>query len=554
MRRTLAPVGRIIVASIMLSGCASTSADDDGRTHPDAGSDVDAASDGANDTEEGARVDAAEDVGSETPDACRHGERRCEGARVVTCSDRGTWVSVEDCPYVCLAGECAGACVPGSTGCNGRIPSECSDSGQWVEEKPCEFVCVEGTCTGACLPGSRHCEGGAAQTCSDDGQWEEEQPCTFVCLDGVCAGVCSPGSRRCSDLVPEVCSESGEWEVLPPCAVECHDGACLPDGPVDPGTQTSWQPTLLATPNGLAVVYEETDGVSYWNVKIARFDLEWEASTTVLGHRIIRDGADVDSAGVVHVALADEGGAGAWHARSDQGWALAPIEGIAPGFMTCAVDQDGNVHLTSAIHLHQRYYANNVGGAFQVVSVSASNTAPAAILAAPGLPVSIAYNHWSSRQIRIMDGDNWAEQSVLHQYGIDNGPGLALKHRDGNLRVAFAYHQNTYATSNVGFQTNASGTWLEETLASQVPTTNSIDLSIDPAGHNHVVTCDVAGQLSYYTDRTGVWAPHVIPGIECRPSPIDSQFWNGRIHVAYQGTDLRLHVASIDPAAFGGGR
>lgn len=506
----------ITIAWIMLSGCGTTPADGNPGAIQDGGGDLDVASEAPLDGgygEDGANPDAPAESSPETSTLCTPGDRRCQGAQVESCSDRGTWTPVEDCPFVCLAGNCVGACVPGAGDCVGPVPRTCSDAGQWVEG----------------------------------------EPCAFVCLDGVCAGECAPGARRCLDLVPETCSERGEWEELPPCPVACSDGRCSADGPVDPVSPTSWQPTLLVTPDGLAVVFEETDGSSYWNVKVARFDLGWEVSTTLPGHRVIRDGADVDSAGVIHVALADDGGT-AWHARSDQGWALSAIDGLAPGYMTCAVDQDGSVHITSAIHLHERYYANNVGGAFQVLTVSTSNTAPAAILAAPGLPVTITYNHWSSRQIRVMDGDNWGDQTLLHQYGIDNGPGLALKHRDGKLRVALAYHQNTYAASNVGYQTNATGSWIEVTVAEQVPTTNSIDLAIDAAGHNHVLTCDVAGTLSYYTDSTGAWSSHVVPGIECRPSPIDSQFWNGRLHVAYQGTDLRLHVASIDPAAFGGGR
>lgn len=210
----------------------------------------------------------------DTP-VCVVDETTCtQDNRLQMCGSEGQWGEPTDCPFLCVAGECAGECVPEDSGCNefgqvvgctpngtwtvlescaalcedGECVDECTDdtfscagdvlsrceSGLLVAQETCEFLCDAdaGACVGECNPNDTLCIEGQLATCGADALFGAGVECTNVCLGTNCGGECKPEAVRCkSSQVQQTCSASGEWDDEV-CEFVCVDdecgGVCIP--------------------------------------------------------------------------------------------------------------------------------------------------------------------------------------------------------------------------------------------------------------------------------------------------------------------------------------
>ena len=152
---------------------------------------------------------------------CQPGQVKCSGNLVQTCTQNGTWITVQQCPAnaTCKNGECIpGGCQPGATQCSGNLIQTCTDAGTWatVAQCPPNATCSNGKCIASgCKPGSTQCAGNQVQTCGPNGNWVTVQVCSngTTCSNGQCVG----GVKACGDIVE--CAFG-----CPPGAIDCIFG------------------------------------------------------------------------------------------------------------------------------------------------------------------------------------------------------------------------------------------------------------------------------------------------------------------------------------------
>jgi hypothetical protein len=63
-------------------------------------------------------------------------------------------------------------CTAPAKRCVGLVPQTCDTAGAWQSAQACPFLCVAGACAGVCAPGSNQCVGGDLQTCDAGGAWQ----------------------------------------------------------------------------------------------------------------------------------------------------------------------------------------------------------------------------------------------------------------------------------------------------------------------------------------------------------------------------------------------
>jgi hypothetical protein len=168
---------------------------------------------------------------------CTPGTEACTGTTRLACDAAGSWSTVEECPYLCVAGQCAGTCAPSTRRCEGQLPQACDGTGTWLNDgAPCEGPCEEGVCQGACTAGTTQCVSATElQTCGADDAWGSVAACELVCVDGACGGVCQPGATECTSITTaRTCGSDGEWGTAVACGNACVDGGC--GGTCQPGT------------------------------------------------------------------------------------------------------------------------------------------------------------------------------------------------------------------------------------------------------------------------------------------------------------------------------
>lgn len=167
-------------------------------------------------------------VGGQCSGACKFGDRKCDGASLLVCSQNNEWVSTS----------CSGGCNPTTKECNACIPHEsrclggdvevCDASGSgWKVLKACAFGCKIGTkdCL-VCKGGSKECDAnGNLRTCETDGSGWSSVSCPFGCdpTSLSCKQACTPNSKRCgSSGHIEACDSAGsQWEIVEKCVLGC---------------------------------------------------------------------------------------------------------------------------------------------------------------------------------------------------------------------------------------------------------------------------------------------------------------------------------------------
>ncbi len=198
---------------------------------------------------------------NETASYC-NGANRCDN-NVLTICDGNNVKEVIDCAangqicdtttLTCIT-KSTPDCTAGKTACDGDKIKTCADDGTWQEAKDCETagdVCktVEGTdkCVPAdtkdCEPGKTACDGDKIKTCADDGTWQEAKDCETagdVCktVDGTDKCVASAtwcdnaDELRCNGPVIEKCDHN-EWKIDTDCSTNaegktsCENNACV---------------------------------------------------------------------------------------------------------------------------------------------------------------------------------------------------------------------------------------------------------------------------------------------------------------------------------------
>jgi len=155
-----------------LSGCGTGTEQCVGEVSPQCG----ALPDGDTDTVDDIDTDTAE---TDLPETCTPGEMRCNGDRLVTCSDAGElWVLTEDCSFE--GGSCVnGACV---------YPDGDEDTTADAVDDVDKAEATDSTDTSLCVPGALRCAGTAIEKCAADGSaWSIYTDCApMICVDGTC--------------------------------------------------------------------------------------------------------------------------------------------------------------------------------------------------------------------------------------------------------------------------------------------------------------------------------------------------------------------------------
>jgi len=320
-----------------------------------------------------------------------------------------------------------------------------------------------------------------------------------------------------------------------------------PDGPLENATSNTGPTILLYGAGNVTVLYQDAAS-GYSNVKMAEYTSGWQVSSPFAGYGVIKDAADVDAIGTLHLAMSKFNANGAYYGTGPGTWAATVIPTIPAAHLTGAVDSTGKFHVTSDTHLSTRYYATNASGAWVTAQVASTSSAPASLVTDTVLAPTMAYNIWSGHVINVASAPNWSSgQTLIETYGVDQGPPVSLKVFNHKLNLVYAITTDSYTSYSVLFKTNASGSWLGTPLKQGSNAVGGLDLTVGASGARHVVTCNDSQVMSYYSDRTGAWKAYTIASGACESSPLDTLSALGRVFVAYRGTDAKLKVLSFNP-------
>lgn len=481
----------------------------------------------------------------------------CPAATPARCG--GTCVDVSADPAHC--GACANACPAPSNGtasCRGGLCAVTCRAGTHLCGGSCVDDASPATCGTSCTP----CPAASANA-------------TVSCEGGRCGFTCNAGFHRCAgacvgDREVTSCGTSCTPCAAPAnatatcdgatCGFVCNPGytnvrgACEPavaDGtPDSAATQVSGITLLQERTSGrLLVVYQDNETGGGTNVRLARYEGTWTVSTLLPRYSIERQGAGLDVAGTVHLAVSRSGDATPSYSTHRLGVTSGPtpIPGLPPGSPTLDVDDAGRVHVTHNVPLSTRFYTSNASGTWPTSAavVASSATAPASILAA-GLPAPvITHANWSGRSINFSQGPTWGSAVVLGRYGVDQGPSQALHARSGALHFVYMLTTDAYTNYALYYLSRpAGGDWSgAATLSSGHPALAGIDITLDDAGVRYATVCERGGAVRVHVNRSGSWASGVVAVPSCAGS-LDTLVTNGRLYLAYRGATGRLTVAS----------
>ncbi len=180
-------------------------------------------------------------------DACTNGATKCDGNKLVTCTD-GSWDAGTDCgdkvcgadaenagAYKCNDGGTEDTCTDGATKCDGNKLVTCTngswDAGTDCGEKVCgadadnagAYKCNEAGSDNTCTEeGATKCDGNKLVTCTN-GSWDAGTDCG----DKVCgADADNAGAYKCNEAGSDnTCTEAGATKCDGNKLVTCTDGS-----------------------------------------------------------------------------------------------------------------------------------------------------------------------------------------------------------------------------------------------------------------------------------------------------------------------------------------
>ncbi len=223
--------------------------------------------------------------------------------------------------------------------------------------------------------------------------------------------------------------------------------------------------------------------------------------------------------------------------------------GIRTGCPTGILDEDGHFHISASTSLSTRAYATNESGAWVASPVASSSTGVAALAVQGSQSPTIVYNRWNTRRIYVTQGPEFANgQTLLQSYGVDQGPRLSLEYVGTARHLVYSYTYDYYTHYRIIYTTDGGGSWAPTTLATGGPSVIGMDLSMDQAGHAHVVHTDASGDLHYHSNHGGAWASTQVLTGGSGGGTIDTIYHDGKVWVVYRDADLHLSFLEIDPA------
>ncbi len=442
----------------------------------------------------------------------------------------------------CRAGVCGVTCGAGRHSCGAMCADDSSTATCGTSCTPCPpppanatATCNGTSCGFACNAGFHNCAGACVSDSAVTSCGALCNPCTSpananaTCVGGVCGFSCNSGYVNSAGA----------------CVVALADG--LPDATAQVSGVTLLRGRVAGT---LVVVYKDIESSSRTSVKVAHFNGTWSATTAFSGYDIESQGAGIDAAGFLHLAIWRPGDPTPSFATNRSGAfsTPTPIPGLTAGTATLDVDDAGAVHVTNNVHLGTRYYSTNASGSWPSTArvVSPSATAPASIIAA-GLPAPvITHTNWSAHAINFSQGPTWGSSTTLGTYGADQGPPQSLAALNGALHFVYMITTDAYRNYSVQYFSRPSGgSWSgNTTLSSGHAALAGLNIALDAAGVRYVTTCDGSGVVRVNVNRSGSWSAST-PSVPPCTGALDTLVADGRLYMAYRGMAGRLTVASV---------
>ena len=166
----------------------------------------------------------------------------CSGTQLCDTQPGPTQGSCKDQIPACLGQQ------PGALACEGTKLYTCGPDLVTATSLDCPFVCVAGACAGVCKTGEVKCENGNQQVCDATGQWSAGDVCSHGCAGGYC---CTSAQTLCGNACLDLQTDALNCGA---CGHDCLGGSCK-GGMCQPITLTT-----ASHPDRLAV-----DGTTvYW--------------------------------------------------------------------------------------------------------------------------------------------------------------------------------------------------------------------------------------------------------------------------------------------------
>lgn len=236
-------------------------------------------------------------------------------------------------------------------------------------------------------------------------------------------------------------------------------------------------------------------------------------------------------------------------------WTTQIIDNVAPivyGSTDIAVDSAGAVYLTyyDFTQYHLKYATNGTGSwATYILDPDAWNV-PTTSVAVDALDkLHVSYNDYPSGLIYTTNTAGvWTQEVVVSwEPWFNSTNSIAV---DASGRVHIAYLTN-YTSFDLGYATNASGTWVTATIDSEGDVGTSTSIAADSAGKVHISYRDTTNyDLKYATNASGAWVTATIDSEgdvgSLTSIAADS---GGKVHISY--TDDTNHALKYATNASG---
>ena len=356
------------------------------------------------------------------------------------------------------------------------------------------------------------------------------------------------GLVTCAEPVPAV-EVSNAVDANPDGAAR-EGKVCGPEGAEIDRAEKLNGVNLLMNPSGRLTVMYNKVGPDGTGIQISEYEDGWKPKHFIRNYKLSRDSAVIGGKGESHVVMSSVEGKGVFTANSSNSWVISGIPGLPDGSLSAGIDGNNRLQVCSATPGQgPLFHASQLSGKWEVSQLIDKITGPASITVGYDGTTNILFNDWQ-RGATFLESflNSWALFSPIEDYGVDQGPPLSLKAHNGALYLSYVITTDYYKNYVLKFATSRAGVEETSIVAENLDGQHSADLTVDPEGWSHIVTCGLKqGRMTYYTNVSGRWAAYPIEGESCSYDSIDTVFASGRVYVAFVESDTRLRIISLNP-------
>lgn len=289
----------------------------------------------------------------------------------------------------------------------------------------------------------------------------------------------------------------------------------------------------------------------------------WKLATVGAGANVQWTSMGVDASDFVHIAYYDQrltasfqpAGNVNYATNTSGAWQIATIDSVGSTIyasLSLLVNSDSSVHIgyydfSTAYRLRHAMKASG-SWVLDTVVANAVNVTTVSMARDSANNLHVVYNPNGNVTYTTNATGPWTAQ-VIKSYGsiayIYGGAATCAIAIDASGRAHVAYYD--FSIHGLNYATNASGSWVTQTVDVQADVGLHTAIAVDAAGNVHLSYYDASnGDLKYATNATGSWATQTLDSAgDVGRSNAIALDGAGKVHISYtDATDHALKYAT----------